>query len=308
MRVRMRMTRESQGLDDEGHGLDDEGKGLYDEVQGLEDEGPDIDEEEEAAPEGQQQAVLVVDIAASEPLDLGYGMARHRALESTEEIAPSTYEVVQSSRSVPEHEGAKRVSAYRQPTLVTWVDPEDSMVYTDILTYAPPDAPVQTPPSPEWSLEVRAQIELHGSILQDHTQPLDALLPTLFERYDRDLRELHSRSGEVRDEIFSQRYRFRSLEQEQERATMTFSSIWRPVLALEHTNFAMATLADKAILSGADNRPPMLEKDIPKKYSELSATEATQADCDVKATNIILQGLPPEVYALVSNHRIAKEL
>nr|GEV44809.1 hypothetical protein [Tanacetum cinerariifolium] len=32
----------------------------------------------------------------------------------------------------------------------------------------------------------------------------------------------------------------------------------------------------------------------PNKYSELSATEAIQADCDVKATNIILQGLPPE--------------
>nr|GFA54761.1 hypothetical protein [Tanacetum cinerariifolium] len=59
----------------------------------------------------------------------------------------------------------------------------------------------------------------------------------------------------------------------------------------------MTTLADKAILSGADNRLPMLEKDIvtrPKKYSELSATEAIQADCDVKATNIILQGLPPK--------------
>ncbi|GJY86950.1 hypothetical protein Tco_0500976 [Tanacetum coccineum] len=96
----------------------------------------------------------------------------------------------------------------------------------------------------------------------------------------------------------------------------------------------MTTLADKAILSGADNRPPMLEKDMydswksimelymmnrqhgrmilesvengpliwpsieengvtrPKKYSELSATEAIQADCDIKATNIILQGLP----------------
>ncbi|GKF93128.1 hypothetical protein Tco_0279847 [Tanacetum coccineum] len=26
----------------------------------------------------------------------------------------------------------------------------------------------------------------------------------------------------------------------------------------------------------------------PKKYSELSATEAIQADCDIKATNIIL--------------------
>ncbi|GKD56481.1 hypothetical protein Tco_1289868, partial [Tanacetum coccineum] len=112
----------------------------------------------------------------------------------------------------------------------------------------------------------------------------------------------------------------------------------------------MMTLADKAILSGADNRPPMLEKDMydywksimelymmnrqhgrmilesvenvpliwptieknevtrPKKYSELSATEAIQADCDVKATNIILQGLPPEVYTLVSNHKVAKEL
>nr|GFC49675.1 hypothetical protein [Tanacetum cinerariifolium] len=30
----------------------------------------------------------------------------------------------------------------------------------------------------------------------------------------------------------------------------------------------------------------------------LSAAEAIQADRDVKATNIILQGLPPEVYAL----------
>nr|GEZ61835.1 hypothetical protein [Tanacetum cinerariifolium] len=37
-----------------------------------------------------------------------------------------------------------------------------------------------------------------------------------------------------------------------------------------------------------------------KKYSELSAAEAIQADCDVKATNIILQGIPLEVYALVT--------
>ncbi|GJY32217.1 hypothetical protein Tco_0415712 [Tanacetum coccineum] len=112
----------------------------------------------------------------------------------------------------------------------------------------------------------------------------------------------------------------------------------------------MTTFADKAILSGADNHPPMLEKDMydswksiielymmdrqhgrmilesiengpliwptieengvirPRKYSELTLADAIQADCDVKATNIIFQGLPPEVYALVSNHRIAKEL
>nr|GEU61335.1 hypothetical protein [Tanacetum cinerariifolium] len=45
-----------------------------------------------------------------------------------------------------------------------------------------------------------------------------------------------------------------------------------------------------------------------KKYSELSTTEAIQADCDVKATNIILQGLPLEVYALVSTYKVANGL
>nr|GEZ47556.1 hypothetical protein [Tanacetum cinerariifolium] len=53
----------------------------------------------------------------------------------------------------------------------------------------------------------------------------------------------------------------------------------------------MTSLADKAILSGADN-----------------PTESIQADCDVKATNIILQGLPPEVYTLLRTHKVAKEL
>nr|GEY53861.1 integrase, catalytic region, zinc finger, CCHC-type, peptidase aspartic, catalytic [Tanacetum cinerariifolium] len=38
----------------------------------------------------------------------------------------------------------------------------------------------------------------------------------------------------------------------------------------------------------------------PRKYSELTPAKAIQADCDVKTTNIILQGLPPEVYALVT--------
>nr|GFA52805.1 hypothetical protein [Tanacetum cinerariifolium] len=36
-----------------------------------------------------------------------------------------------------------------------------------------------------------------------------------------------------------------------------------------------------------------------KKYSELSTTKAIQADCDVKATNIIFEVLPPEVSALL---------
>ncbi|GKB87789.1 hypothetical protein Tco_0960061 [Tanacetum coccineum] len=70
----------------------------------------------------------------------------------------------------------------------------------------------------------------------------------------------------------------------------------------------------RMILESVENGPliwPTIEENgvtRPRKYSKLSATDAIQADCDVKATNIILQGLQPEVYALVSNHRIAKEL
>nr|GEX46621.1 hypothetical protein [Tanacetum cinerariifolium] len=58
------------------------------------------------------------------------------------------------------------------------------------------------------------------------------------------------------------------------------------------------------ILESIENGPllwPTVEENgvtRPKKYSKLSATEAIQANYDVKATNIILQGLPPEVYAL----------
>nr|GEU76168.1 Gag-Pol polyprotein [Tanacetum cinerariifolium] len=48
----------------------------------------------------------------------------------------------------------------------------------------------------------------------------------------------------------------------------------------------------------------------PEKYSELSATEAIQADCDVKATNIILQELPPETRGLLKlkPHRMSSPI
>ncbi|GJZ13278.1 integrase, catalytic region, zinc finger, CCHC-type containing protein [Tanacetum coccineum] len=110
------------------------------------------------------------------------------------------------------------------------------------------------------------------------------------------------------------------------------------------------TLAEYMILSGADNRPPVLDKNLydswksqmklymknrehgrmilesvengpliwptdeengvirTKKYAELSAGEKFQADCDMKATNIILQGLPADIYSLLNHHRVAKDL
>ncbi|GJW16882.1 hypothetical protein Tco_0024318 [Tanacetum coccineum] len=62
----------------------------------------------------------------------------------------------------------------------------------------------------------------------------------------------------------------------------------------------------RMILESVENGPliwPTIEENgvtRPRKYSELTHADAIQADCNVKATNIILQGLPPEVYALVN--------
>ncbi|GKA86053.1 hypothetical protein Tco_0807764 [Tanacetum coccineum] len=72
----------------------------------------------------------------------------------------------------------------------------------------------------------------------------------------------------------------------------------------------MSTLAEFMILSGGDNHPPMLDKDLRTQSTqvELSTTEKIQANCDLKATNIILQGLPFNVYSLVNHHRVAKDL
>ncbi|GJV98495.1 hypothetical protein Tco_1553747 [Tanacetum coccineum] len=102
----------------------------------------------------------------------------------------------------------------------------------------------------------------------------------------------------------------------------------------------MTTLADNSLLSGRDNKPPMLEKHLydswksrmelymmnrphgrmilasvekgplvwptitmdgatrTKEYTKLTPAEAIQADCIIKAINIILQGISPEIYAL----------
>ncbi|GKE22973.1 hypothetical protein Tco_1434485 [Tanacetum coccineum] len=179
----MRMTRErergSHSLDDEGQGLDDEGQGLDDEGQGSEEEGPGF----------------------------GYGVARRHTLESTKEIAPSTYEVGQSSRSMPEQEGVERISAFRQPTLVKWTLPSPEWLLGSLLVSplslvvpSPIALPVATPAATisideDQFLEVGAQLELRWSILHDHTQRLDVLPPTLFEGYDRDLRELYTREN-----------------------------------------------------------------------------------------------------------------
>nr|GEU71272.1 hypothetical protein [Tanacetum cinerariifolium] len=241
--MRCRGTSESildiETEDDESETEDDESEaeGAGSGRDESKDEGLGSEGEVVASEEQQQQAVPVKDTAADKPLGLGYRAARRHALELAEDPAPSTFEVGRSSRSVPDQHRANETP--RIPIRPTWVDPKDGTVYIDIEFDAPlVRAPVQTPASPEWSsgslpvspasltipspiaspvttpaatiavdedefIEVGAQLELHGSILYDHTQRLDALPPTLLEGVGWDIAELYDRSAAVRGEIHS---------------------------------------------------------------------------------------------------------
>nr|GEU88035.1 hypothetical protein [Tanacetum cinerariifolium] len=68
------------------------------------------------------------------------------------------------------------------------------------------------------------------------------------------------------------------------------------------------------ILESVENGPlilPTVEENgvtKTKKYVELFAAGKIQTDCDMKATNIILQGLPTDIYSLMNRYRVAKDL
>ncbi|GJX75812.1 hypothetical protein Tco_0322623 [Tanacetum coccineum] len=207
---------------------------------------------------------------------------------------PNVFEVGQGSGSVPEPERLERVSALRQPTLTTWIDPKDGRAYIDVPAYPPPTPPVQTSPSPEWSsgsLPISPTPSIIPSPISSPMIPLIVPSPVASpataeaegfltelgaQRYDRDIGEFFTRSGAVRDEIFSQRYRLRSLEHEQERVTVTFGAIWRPVLALE--SLAGQTDAQRATLWHAISDTQMKNQELRLQISEERRTRLDLAE------------------------------
>ncbi|GJV62940.1 hypothetical protein Tco_1473768 [Tanacetum coccineum] len=228
----------SEGTEDEGPTAEDEDPAAGDEGLAVADEGPSIGVKslslrgDKVVPEGQQRAAPVAETAMG-----------------------------QSSRSVSEFERPEIVSARRQPTLTTWMDPEDGIVYIDGPAYPSPVPPAQTPPSPEWSSGL-LPISLAPSIVTSPislpmislTIPSPVASPAMAEAKGF-LTELGARvemqGGLIRDHIvrleeLSLALFKRSLEHEQERVAVTFGAIWRPVLALE--SWAGQTDAQRAAL------------------------------------------------------------
>ncbi|GJW82913.1 hypothetical protein Tco_0156058 [Tanacetum coccineum] len=88
----------------------------------------------------------------------------------------------------------------------------------------------------------------------------------------------------------------------------------------------MITLAEHILVARAENRPPMLDKSMydswacrillfikGEKHGRMMLDSIHNGplhnnDCDVQATNTILHGLPPDVYALVNHQEAAKDI
>ncbi|GKC52295.1 integrase, catalytic region, zinc finger, CCHC-type containing protein [Tanacetum coccineum] len=78
--------------------------------------------------------------------------------------------------------------------------------------------------------------------------------------------------------------------------------------------FIKGTKHGRMMLDSIDNGPLVyltIEENgqtRPKKYPELTKAQQLQDDYDVQATNIILHGLPQDVYALVNHQEVAKNI
>ncbi|GJV16865.1 hypothetical protein Tco_1362188 [Tanacetum coccineum] len=54
--------------------------------------------------------------------------------------------------------------------------------------------------------------------------------------------------------------------------------------------------------------PTSLQSTRDRTYEDLTKAEKIREACDIRATNIVLQGLPLDVYSLVNHHTVAKEI
>ncbi|GJU01815.1 hypothetical protein Tco_1112153 [Tanacetum coccineum] len=183
-----------------------------------------------------------METTVGKPLRLGYGALRCRELATEEDQRYSTFEVGQGSGSAPEPERSERCqhldrphSPLGQTRRTTPGSLPISPLHSDVpspvsspLILLIFSSPVATPTASipvdeDQFIKVGAQLELYRSILQDHTQCLDAMPPTL------------------------------SLEQEKERAVMTFRALWRPVLALETWTGHVDTRMENMSRAGYDD-------------------------------------------------------
>ncbi|GKD13368.1 hypothetical protein Tco_1197775 [Tanacetum coccineum] len=84
-----------------------------------------------------------------------------------------------------------------------------------------------------------------------------------------------------------------------ENGLKTLQSIDQGPFELGTTRDALGTTPEGGVLLGSER---------PRTYEDLSNTEKKQYDADVRATNIVLQGLPKDIYKLINHNIEAKAI
>ncbi|GJU78512.1 hypothetical protein Tco_1275582 [Tanacetum coccineum] len=187
-------------MEDEGLTTRVEGPGMDDKSYGL-----DVEEDEEVIPGGQQQAASVVGTASSDRvLDLHQSLRDlrgYRHLDGMVFIDVPTY--------------PPPAPPVQTPPLPEWTSGSLPISPSPFDVPSPTSSPmipltvpffIATPATAEtegFLTELGAQVEMQRGLICNLVVRLEELSSALFERYDRNIRELFTRSGMVRDDIFS---------------------------------------------------------------------------------------------------------
>ncbi|GJT00137.1 hypothetical protein Tco_0821306 [Tanacetum coccineum] len=227
---------ESEDVENEGPTAEDEDPAAGDECLAAGDEGPVMIVEslglggDEAVPRGQQRAAPVVETAIKPE--------RPERVLALRQPTFTTWIDLEDGRAyidVPAYPPpASLVQTQPSPewsSISLRISPAPSIVPSPIsssmipLTVPSLVASPATAKTEIFLTKLGAQVEMQEGLIHDHTVRLGELSLALFERYDKDIGELFTRSGVVKDEIFSQRYRLRSLEHKQERRAALWHAI-----------------------------------------------------------------------------------
>ncbi|GJX30638.1 hypothetical protein Tco_0238717 [Tanacetum coccineum] len=231
---------EGHGLDDVGHGLDDEGRSVESDGLGLKGEEEAVPKGQQQVasvmettmgePLGLSYGALrhrelaVEEDQVYNTFKVGQGSGFVPELERPERVSAVRQPTLTTWRYLEDGIAYIDIPAYPPPAPPAQTPPSPEWSSGSLPVSSAPSAipsPISSPiislaiPSltptatilvdEDQFIEIGAHLELFRGILWDHTQRLDAMPPTLFTGIDRDVRELYTRSGVVRDEILSQR-------------------------------------------------------------------------------------------------------
>ncbi|GJZ48833.1 hypothetical protein Tco_0603023 [Tanacetum coccineum] len=209
---------EGPGIDDEGYGLDDESYGRDDESHGIDDEGHSVESdglgiEEEAVPRVSSRQLR---LWGRLTFEVGQGSGSAPESERPEKV--SAFRQLTLTTWTDPEDGMIYIDIpdYPPPTPPVQTPPSPEWTSGSLpisLSHFDVSSPISSPiipltvPSPvatpavvktEGFLTERgAQVKMKGGLIRDHAVRLEELSPAVFERYDRDIGELFTRSGRL---------------------------------------------------------------------------------------------------------------